>query len=214
MWSKAAGRFTVAADKEKEQRISARRARKMSTIIAPLVALILFLLAIMMLHRIVRHYHAAEISNAFHTIAAPQLLLCLAFSCLSYLALSIYDLLACRYIGKPLSYGKILLTSFLNYAFANNTGSLAVIASGAVRYRLYGGWGLSGEEVGRIMGFCLVAFWLGFLCLGGWAFVLEPLSLPPELHRYLVFPAGLHLPVIVANLTSLISGGIKGVLTK
>ncbi|RJX35122.1 MAG: hypothetical protein C4531_02655 [Desulfurivibrio sp.] len=32
--------------------------------------------------------------------------------------------------------------------------------------------------------------------------------------RYLVFPASLHLPVIVANLTTLISGGLKGVLTK
>jgi len=194
MWRKAAGRCTVAADKQKEQGISARSARKMSTVIAPLVALILFLLAIMMLHRIVRHYHAAEISNAFHIMGAPQLLLCLAFSCLSYLALSIYDLLACRYIGKPLSYGKILLTSFLSYAFANNTGSLAVIASGTVRYRLYGGWGLSGEEVGRIMGFCLVAFWLGFLWLGGWAFVLEPLFLPPELHlpdRFSLLPVGL-----------------------
>jgi phosphatidylglycerol lysyltransferase len=32
--------------------------------------------------------------------------------------------------------------------------------------------------------------------------------------RYLVFPAGFHLPVIFANLTSLISGGMKGVLGK
>lgn len=192
MRRKTAGGLTSAADKEPP--ISANRARKIRTIIAPLVALTLFLAAIMILHRIVAHYHLAEIRKAFHSIAAPQLFLCFGFSCLSYLALSLYDLLACRYINRPLSYPKILLTSFLSYAFANNTGSLAVIASGTVRYRLYGGWGLSGEEVARIMGFCLVAFWLGFLWLGGWAFVLEPLFLPPELHlpdRFSLLPVGL-----------------------
>ncbi|MBU0966994.1 MAG: bifunctional lysylphosphatidylglycerol flippase/synthetase MprF [Proteobacteria bacterium] len=186
---------------DKEQRISANTARKIKTIIAPLVALTLFLLAIMILHRIVAHYHVAQIRKAFHTIAPPQLLLCCAFSCLSYLALSIYDFLAWRYIDRQLSYPKILLTSFLSYAFANNTGSLAIIASGTVRYRLYGGWGLSGEEVGRIMGFCLVTFWLGFLCLGGWAFVLEPLSLPPELHlpeHFSVMPVGILFLAMVA----------------
>ncbi|MCJ7604229.1 MAG: hypothetical protein MUO63_22355, partial [Desulfobulbaceae bacterium] len=151
---------------DKEQRIFSNAWLRIRKIIAPLVALTLFLAAILILHRIVGHYHAAEIRNALHSIAAPQLFLCFTFSCLSYFALSIYDLLACHYIGRPLSYRKILLTSFLSYAFANNTGSLAVIASGAVRYRLYGGWGISGQDVGRIMGFCMVSFWLGFLCLG------------------------------------------------
>ncbi|RJX35123.1 MAG: hypothetical protein C4531_02660 [Desulfurivibrio sp.] len=62
MWRKSAGGFSVAADKE--QRISASRGRKISTIIAPLLALTLFLLAIMILHRMVQHYQAAEIRNA------------------------------------------------------------------------------------------------------------------------------------------------------
>lgn len=200
MRRKAAGRFTVISA-DKEQHISANGGLKIRKIIAPIVALSLFLTAILILHRIVQHYHAAEIRNAFHAIAFPHLFLCLTFSCLSYLALSIYDLLACRYIGRPLSYRKILLTSFLSYAFANNTGSLAVIASGAVRYRLYGGWGLSGEEVGRIMVFCMVSFWLGFLCLGGWAFVLEPLHLPPELNlpgHFSVMPVGMLFLATVA----------------
>ncbi|MCJ7601356.1 MAG: bifunctional lysylphosphatidylglycerol flippase/synthetase MprF [Desulfobulbaceae bacterium] len=200
MLRKAAGRLTVDAA-DKEQRILSNTWLRIRKIIAPIVALTLFLAAILILHRIVGHYHAAEIRNAFHTIAAPHLFLCFTFSCLSYFALSIYDLLACHYIGRPLSYRKVLLTSFLSYAFANNTGSLAVIASGAVRYRLYGGWGLSGEEVGRIMGFCMVAFWLGFLCLGGWAFVLEPLHLPPELNlpsHFSVMPVGLLFLATVA----------------
>ena len=173
---------------DKARHVLADTGRKIRKIIAPIVALTLFLAAVMILHRTVRDYHVAEIEKAFGTIAGPRLFLCGVFSCLSYLALSIYDLLACRYVGRSLPYKKVLLTSFLSYAFANNTGSLAVIASGTVRYRLYGGWGLSGEEVGRIMGFCMVSFWLGFLCLAGWAFLLEPPHLPPELNLPARFP--------------------------
>lgn len=197
------GRLTVDAA-DKAQHIISNTGQKVRKIIAPIVALTLFLAAIMILRRIVGHYHVAEIRNAFLSIPASRLFLCFIFSCLNYFALSLYDLLACHYVGRPLPYRKILLTSFLSYAFANNTGSLAVIASGAVRYRLYGGWGLAGEEVGRIMGFCMVSFWLGFLCLGGGAFVLEPLHLPPELHlpsHFSVKPAGfLFLAMVAAYL--------------
>ena len=80
---------------------------------------------------------------------------------MSYLALSGYDTLAFRYIDRLLSYRKVLFTSFLSYAFANNTGSLSIIVSGGVRYRLYGGWGFSGVEIARIIGFCMITFWLG-----------------------------------------------------
>lgn len=175
--------------------------REFRSVIIPAITLGVFLGAIAVLHSIVQHYPAAEIGKAFHAIPPSRLILCGLFSCLSYLALSLYDLLACISIGKTLPYPKVLLTSFLSYAFANNTGSFAIIASGTVRYRLYSGWGLSGVDVGRIMGFCMVAFWLGFLFLGGWAFVLEPFSFPTQLHIPFAFstiPIGLLFLLLVA----------------
>ncbi|MCR4290510.1 MAG: bifunctional lysylphosphatidylglycerol flippase/synthetase MprF [Candidatus Scalindua sp.] len=146
------------------------------------IALILSGAAVFILHRLLQQYHLNEIRRAFHSIPAHCLFFCFILSGLSYLVLSGYDTLAFRYIDKPLSYRKILFTSFLSYAFANNTGSLSIIASGGVRYRLYGGWGFSGVEIARIIGFCMITFWLGILCLGGFTFIFEPIALPSMLH--------------------------------
>ncbi|MDR4498384.1 MAG: bifunctional lysylphosphatidylglycerol flippase/synthetase MprF [Candidatus Scalindua sp.] len=146
------------------------------------IALILLGAAVFILHRLLQQYHLNEIRHAFRSIPAHRLFFCSILSGMSYLALSGYDTLAFRYIERPLSYRKVLFTSFLSYAFANNTGSLSIIASGGVRYRLYGGWGFSGVEIARIIGFCMITFWLGILCLGGFAFFFEPIALPSMLH--------------------------------
>src|SRR4029078_2823302 len=47
--------------------------------------------------------------------------------------------------------------------------------SGAsVRYRFYTRWGLSGEELSRIVFSYSVTFWLGLLALGGISLALSP----------------------------------------
>jgi phosphatidylglycerol lysyltransferase len=147
----------------------------------PLVALGLFGLAIWVLHQALSGYHLSEIREALHAVPAGQLLLALLLTGASYLTLGGYDTLALRYLGKPLPYRKSLPASFVSYAFANNTGSWSIIASSTVRYRFYGALGLSGEEVARIIGFCMLTFWLGVLSLGGSALLLEPLPVPAGL---------------------------------
>jgi len=149
---------------------------------APVFALVLFAFAVILLHKLLKPYHINEIRSAFHSIAAYKILLCLCFSTLSYFVLTLYDTLAFRYIGKPLAYGKIALTSFISYTFANNTGSLSILTSSTIRYRFYSGWGFSGIEIARIVAFCMVSFWLGYLFLAGVSFLAAPpahiLSLP------------------------------------
>jgi len=157
------------------------RNQSLKQLLAPLVALLLFVAALFIIRRILRPYKVTEIQQAFHAIAAWRILLCLLFTFCSYGVLSGYDTLACRYVGKPLAFRNIALTSFLSYAFANNTGSLSIITSGSVRYRMYGGWGFSGSEVARIIGFCALTFWLGCLTTAGIALLSHPLALPPPL---------------------------------
>jgi phosphatidylglycerol lysyltransferase len=154
------------------------RYHSLRQVLAPLVALLLFTVAIFIILRILKPYKLREIQQAFHAIPGWRIGLCLFFTSLSYTVLSGYDTLAFRYLGKQLSYGKIALTSFLSYAFANNTGSLSIITSGSVRFRLYGGWGLSGLEVARIIGFSMLTFWLGTLLLAGITLLSHPLALP------------------------------------
>lgn len=166
-------------------------AKRLLRLIMPMAALLLFGLAIFILHRSLQNYHLSALRLALHNLPPSRLLLCLLLTAGSYLCLSGYDTLALRYIGRPLPYRQILPASFVSYAFANNTGSLSIIASGSVRYRFYGAMGLNGEEIARIIGFCAISFWLGVLTLGGAAFLIEPLTLPPTLDLPLAL--GLHV---------------------
>jgi len=161
--------------------ISAPPGRMIKLIIMPLVALVLFGLAILVLHQTLSGYHLREIRLALHAVPTGRLLLALLLTAASYLTLGGYDTLALRYLGRPLPYRKTLPASFVSYAFANNTGSWSIIASTTVRYRFYGALGLGGEEVARIIGFCMLTFWLGVLSLGGLALLFEPLPIPVTL---------------------------------
>jgi len=114
-------------------------------------------------------------------IPVPHLLVAFVLTLLNYLIMSGYDLLALRYIHYRLPYRKIAVASFIGYAFSNNIG-LSMFAGGSVRYRLYSAWGLSAEQITKIVIFCSLTLWLGFLTLGGIAFLFEPMVLPKALH--------------------------------
>ncbi len=133
--------------------------------IAPLFGLILFLIALWILHHTLKEYHYHDIVRRLEELPSEQLLIALGLTILNYLALTGYDALAVRYIQRPLSYGKIAFTSFIGYVFSHNIG-LSILGAGAVRYRLYSAWGLSALEIARVVAFCTLTFWLGLFTLG------------------------------------------------
>lgn len=147
-----------------------------------LLGLALFLTALWVLHHTLHRYSWQEVSAHLRAISTLRLFGAAGLTLLSYLVLSGYDALAFYFIGQRLPYRKIAFASFIGYAFSNNTGSFAVLASGGVRLRLYARWGLSTLEITQVVGFCLGSFWLGFFFLGGIVFLLVPLPLPPFLH--------------------------------
>ena len=73
-----------------------------------------------------------------HLRAIPPRPIAAAMLCtaVSYWLLGFYDVLALRYLGKPLPYARTLFTSFIAYSFGHNFG-IAAFTGGAVRYRLY-----------------------------------------------------------------------------
>lgn len=92
-----------------------------------------------------------------------------------------YDILALQYIKHPLLYRKTALASFIGCAFSNNIG-LSMLAGSSVRYRLYSAWGLSVEDITKVVAFCSLTLWMGFLAVGGIIFLLEPIIAPEQLH--------------------------------
>jgi phosphatidylglycerol lysyltransferase len=163
-------------------------------LVRPALALALFGAALWALHRALAGYHPRELAGALSGLPGRTVAAALGLTALNYFVLTGYDTLAFRYVGHSLPYRRVALASFVGYAVANNAGSLSLLAGGGVRYRFYAAWGLSAADIARIVGFCTVTFWLGFLALAGFAFVLEPVSLPVALR----VPLGsLHLLGIV-----------------
>ncbi len=140
----------------------------------------LFLAALAILHHELRLYHLKDILQNINEISSYQIYLAIVLTMLGYFIMSLYDVLALKYIDHPLPYSKIGLASFVGYAFSNNLG-LSMISGGSVRYRLYSMWGLSALEITKIITFCALTLWLGFLTLAGMVFLIEPGILPDQL---------------------------------
>lgn len=151
--------------------------RKIFQRILPFTSLVLFGLALWFLHHLLRNYHYSDILHQLSDIPGKAIGLAILFTLMSYVALVGYDLLAFRYIRKNLDLGKKSLTSFISYAFSNTIGH-SLITGGSVRYRLYSLWGISGEDISKVVAFSAITFWMGVLTLGGLLFVAEPISLP------------------------------------
>src|SRR5262249_36291823 len=100
------------------------------------------------------------------TLPRRQLALAAALTALNYLLLTGYDLLAFAYIGRRLSPIRIAFTSLVAFAVSNGVG-LPTISGASIRYRFYTRWGLTPDELSRIVFAYSVTFWLGLLTLGG-----------------------------------------------
>jgi uncharacterized membrane protein YbhN (UPF0104 family) len=95
----------------------------------------------------------------------------------SFLLYSCFDLLGRHYTGHRLGTRRVMLLTFVSYAFNLNLGS--VLGGMAFRYRLYSRLGLGLGVITRVTSLSMLANWMGYLLLGGLVFGLQPLALPP-----------------------------------
>lgn len=130
-------------------------------------------LAAYLLYRTLSRYDWAELVAAVTAVSWPHLLGAIGFTAASYLALTGFDWLAVRYAGHPLAYRRVALASFTSLSIGHNIG-FAALSSGAIRYRFYARWGLSGGAVARVIFFCGLTVGLGLSILGGIALLIHP----------------------------------------
>jgi uncharacterized membrane protein YbhN (UPF0104 family) len=129
-------------------------------------------LAVLLVYRSLSRYTWDEIEESVQSISGLRLAGAFGFVMLSYFCLTMFDWLAVRYAGKPLPYHKTALASFTSLSIGHNVG-MAALSSGAVRYRFYTRWGLSGEDVGKVIIFCGVTVGLGLTSLAGLALLVD-----------------------------------------
>jgi len=92
---------------------------------------------------------------------------------LNYAVLTGYDLIAFLYIGKQLPRWRVAAASFIAYSISNSVG-FSVVSGTSVRYRYYSRWGITLEDLSRIVFSNTVTFWLGLTALGGLSLALGP----------------------------------------
>ncbi|MBX3593201.1 bifunctional lysylphosphatidylglycerol flippase/synthetase MprF [Sphingomonas sp.] len=138
------------------------------------IAVVLALIAVgfSALEALTREIHYADVRAAVHALSAHQIALALLLTAGSYLALTFYDVIALRIIGRPLPWRTAAIASFTSYTLSHNLG-LALLTGGSARYRVYTAAGLDGGDVARVVGLAGGTFWIGVVSVAGAALLLH-----------------------------------------
>ncbi len=128
-----------------------------------------------LLYRNISRYSPADIVASIGAIPSDHLALSIAFAAASYGCLTGFDAFGLIYAGKSLAYRKAALTSFVSLSIGHNIG-LSALSSGAIRYRFYSRWGLTAEDVTKVVLFSGMTVAVGLLSLCGWAMLLSTSS--------------------------------------
>ncbi|MBR5130714.1 MAG: UPF0104 family protein [Alphaproteobacteria bacterium] len=114
--------------------------------------LFFFILAAIMLYVQLSKYPFSDIKKALLEIPTKNVVYACFASFLGYVALSSYDYLALKYIGRKLAAWKWILVGFIGFSISNNAGH-AIVSGGAVRYRLYTRWRFKTNEIVKMVTF-------------------------------------------------------------
>ena len=155
--------------------------RRLVRQVAPFVGVTAFVLALWVLHDWLRTQSYRQLVAAIAELPAGAVARAAALTTAGYLVMTGYDLLALRFAGRRIRWPAVAATSFIANALGNNFGN-TLVTGGAVRYWSYTSAGLSAADIARVVVSCSVAFWLGFLFVGGVVFVSDPMLLPPPLN--------------------------------
>ena len=117
---------------------------------ASVVGAAVFMAVLAALRVELRSISLAELAADIVRVPHGRLATAAVLTALNYVVLTGYDFLAFIYLGKRLSAWRVMLTSFLAYAIANNV-SLAMLSGASVRYRFYPRWGITAEELSRLI---------------------------------------------------------------
>ena len=149
-------------------------------LLIPLFVLSVFTAALWLLHQELKEYHLRDVLASLGQIPPDRLAWACLLTVLNYTVLVGYDLIAVRYVGHDLPLRRVAFASFAGYVSSNNFGSL--LGSTTVRYRLYSSWGLSTVEIVKLIAMLTVSFWVGLAGFAGVVFLVDPLSIPADLH--------------------------------
>src|SRR6516162_4323628 len=138
------------------------------------LSLTIIIVAVVVLYHILSDLDVEALLDALDATDWRSLVISGFFVAAGYLTLTFYDLFALRTIGRyDVPYRIAALAGFTSYAVGHNVGA-SVFSGGAVRYRIYSGWGLSVIEVTKICFIAGLTFWLGNATVLGLGILYAP----------------------------------------
>ena len=158
------------------------------TVIGPAATVVVFIVAMFVLRESLHHIALDDVLHHFRRLQKPAVFAAIGLTVLNYAVLTLYDVLALRYVGTPLPYWRIAPISFSAFAIGHNLG-VPSLSGGSIRYRAYSLAGLSTVQIATVVGFVSVTFGMGAALLVGTSLMLAPetnlevLSLPPIVLR-------------------------------
>jgi uncharacterized membrane protein YbhN (UPF0104 family) len=146
-------------------------------------------IAAVVLFHMLREVDVDQVYAALRATRPHQIAGAALFVAGGYFTLTFYDWFALRTIGRnEIPYRVAALAGFTSYSIGHNIGA-TVFTGGAVRYRIYSGYGLDAIEVAKICFIAGLTFWLGNATVLGLSILHSPeaatpiLRLPPIVNR-------------------------------
>ncbi len=131
-------------------------------------AVLLGLVGFAVLHLMLRDVHLHDVRAAWHATPHWRIAAALGLTAISYLALTGYDMIGLRVIGRPQPWPLAAVASFTSFTISNNFG-LTLITGGSARYRAYGSVGLRVGEIAKLGVLTSLVFWAGVAATAGLA---------------------------------------------
>ncbi|ALI56181.1 phosphatidylglycerol lysyltransferase [Celeribacter marinus] len=146
------------------------------------IPLLITALALFVLHRMSLGTNLADVKRDARGYSGMTLGLSFAAMCVSYLALSLYDVIIMRSVSDVrLPLGVTMMTGASSMAVSNMLG-LSWLTGGAIRYRVYAAFGVKIGAVAKLIATSWLAFLLGLFALIGALMVFHPDGLAAVLH--------------------------------
>lgn len=137
------------------------------------MTIIVTALALMALGKVLSEVEPAEVMDSFRRTGFWRIAGASIFTAMCYIALSGYDRIALRSIGRNLPWMRTILGATASYALSHNLGFAPVTGTYA-RHRVYQRDGVGLADVARVVVLTGASFWLGVILVMGICLVLVP----------------------------------------
>jgi phosphatidylglycerol lysyltransferase len=142
-----------------------------------------FVLALVLMHHQLKHYHVSHIVRLVFSMPSGALLAALGVSVVGYGVLTVYDRLALAYLERDIPVATSMIASFVSFAVSHVAGH-AMLSGSSMRYRFYAPLGFSGIDVLKLMLVNMVTYGLGL----GTVFLGAYALLPAGAERSMMLP--------------------------